>query len=205
MANNFFDIISSPDGSGQVGGQSYILGRVAHIVYGPYYPGTTTPDPNYKNPTDLGKILFEILNGTQSSTFNSLGNEPAKPLYSWMKQYPTEGEYVHIVTGPSLGLNENTNQKSYYYLPPFNLWGAVNHNALPNLIDYNEHVNAVKVNYQQNKITNQTSNLTTGSGLVLLFGGLELIVVVIKDNTLQISKPFIVSSILNKPDCKKLK
>ena len=163
MGNNFFDIISSPDGSGQASGQSYILGRVTHIVYGPYYPGTTIPDPNYTNPTDLGKILFEILNGTQSSTFNSEGNQPAMPFYSWMKQYPTEGEYVHIVTGPSLGLNENTNQKSYYYLPPFNLWGAVNHNALPNLTDYNEHVNAVKVNYQQNGITNQTSNLTTGS------------------------------------------
>lgn len=163
QGGNFFDIISNPDGSGQQSGTGYLLGRVAHIVYGPLLPGTTIPDPNYNDPTDLGKILFEIINGTQSVTGNSLGNQPAKPLYSWMKQYPTESEYVYIIQGPGLDLNDSTGQKEYYYLPPFNLWGSPNHNALPNLADYGEHVNATQVTYAQNGATNQTSNLTTSS------------------------------------------
>ena len=80
-----------------------------------------------------------------------------------MKQYPVEGEYVHIVQGPGLALNDNTGQKEYYYLPPFNLWGAPNHNALPNLTDYGEYVGATKIAYAQNQATNQASNLTTSS------------------------------------------
>ena len=80
-----------------------------------------------------------------------------------MKQYPTESEYVYIIQGPGLALNDSTGQKEYYYLPPFNLWGAVNHNALPNLADYGDYVSATQVTYAQNQVTNQASNLTTSS------------------------------------------
>ena len=163
VSNTFIAGITPSQPSSQKPNVGYILGRVAHIIYGPYYYGTTLPDPNYKDPTDLGKILFQSLSGTQSSTSNSAGNQLAKPLYSWMKQYPLQGEYVYILSGPGLGLNEDTEQSDFYYLPPFNLWGSNHHNALPNLIDYGSYVQSVKRTYQQNQAVNQASNLTTGS------------------------------------------
>lgn len=163
VSSTFVGSITSPNPSGQKATTGYILGRVAHVVYGPYYYGTTIPDPNYKDPTDLGKILFQSLSGTQSSTSNSSGNQLAKPLYSWMKQYPLQGEYVYILSGPGLRLNESTEQSEFYYLPPFNLWGSNHHNALPNLQDYGEYVQGVKRSYQQNQAVNQPSNLSTGS------------------------------------------
>ena len=161
--NNFVSSISGQQASSQAGASGYLLGRVAHVVYGPFYPGTDVPDPNYNDPTDLGKVFFQIINSTQSDTSNSIGNQPAKPFYSWMKQYPVQGEFVYVVAGPGLELNVSTEQKDYYYLPPFSLWGAANHNALPNLRDYGEYVSAVQKDYQQNQTTNQPSNLTTSS------------------------------------------
>lgn len=163
VSSTFIGNISSPKPSSKSNGVGYILGRVTHIIYGPYYPGTTLPDPNYNDPTDLGKILFQSLSGTQSATSNSSGNQLAKPMYSWMKQYPLQGEYVYILSGPGLGLNTSTEESDFYYLPPFNLWGSNHHNALPNLQDYSEHVQGVNKTYQQSQLTNQPSNLTTSS------------------------------------------
>ena len=163
LTSTFTQQISSGGPTGQVAGLSFLLGRVTHIVYGPYFPGSTLPDPNYKNPTDLGKILFQVLGSVQSSTSNSQGNQLAKPFYSAMKQYPLQGEFVYVVAGPGLALNDDTGQKDYYYLPPFNLWGSSHHNALPNLNDYGDYIKAVQKNYQESQGTNQPSSLTTGS------------------------------------------
>ena len=161
--NTFIAGITSATAPNQKPNVGYILGRVVHIIYGPDFYGTNTPDPNYQDSTDLGKILFQSLSGTQSSTSNSAGNQLAKPLYSWMKQYPLQGEYVYILSGPGLGLNESTEESEFYYLPPFNLWGSNHHNALPNLINYGDYVQKIKRSYQGNQATNQPSNLTTGS------------------------------------------
>ena len=163
VSSTFAGTITSAGPSDQTKSSGYILGRVSHVVYGPYYYGTTRPDPNYKNPTDLGKVLFQSLSGNQSATANSAGNQPAKPLYSWMKQYPLIGEYVYVLSGPSSKLNDNTEQSEFYYLPPFNLWGSNHHNALPNLQDYGVHVQCIRRSYQNNQATNQANNLTTGS------------------------------------------
>lgn len=163
VSSTFAGTITSASPSSQKNSSGYILGRVSHVVYGPYYYGTTLPDPNYKNPTDLGKVLFQSLSGTQSSTSSSSGNQFAKPFYSWMKQYPLVGEYIYVLSGPSSKLNDNTEQSEFYYLPPFNLWGSNHHNALPNLQDYGVHVQKIKRSYQGNQATNQPSNLTTGS------------------------------------------
>ncbi len=163
VSSTFAGSITSASPSSQKKSSGYILGRVSHVVYGPYYYGTTLTDPNYTNPTDLGKVLFQTLSGNQSATSNSAGNQSAKPFYSWMKQYPLIGEYVYILSGPSSKLNDNTEQSEFYYLPPFNLWGSNHHNALPNLQDYGVHVQKIKRSYQGSQATNQANNLTTGS------------------------------------------
>ena len=136
------------------------IARVVHVVQGPYYVGTTVKDPNYNDPTDLGKITFQWLIGNQDRTSDSGGNIPAKPMYSSMKQIPVPGEFVQIITGPSVALNDSRGQVSYYYSPPFNLWGASHHNALPDLTDYNQYQNKDNGTYEETQATNRATNVS---------------------------------------------
>ena len=58
--NTFIAGITSATAPNQKPNVGYILGRVVHIIYGPDFYGTNTPDPNYQDSTDLGKILFNL-------------------------------------------------------------------------------------------------------------------------------------------------
>lgn len=144
-------------------GNTIMVARVTHVVTGPFIAGTALRDVFYKNPKDLGKITFQFLKGYQDRTEVSNGNIPAKPLNSAMKHMPVEGEFVQIVVGPSLTLNETRGQIDYYYTAPFDLWGASHHNALVDLGDYNQFINDTVSDYQQNQATNRANN-TTVSG-----------------------------------------
>ena len=139
--------------------------RVVHVVQGPYLAGTNIPDTYYKNPTDLGKITYQIIDSDQNGTDQSSGNPLAKPIFSALKHYPLKGEFVVVMRGPSTGMNESRDSAEYYYLPPFDLWGASHHNALPDLGDYQNYVNATTKNYQQSSNTNQPVNLTPTSSI----------------------------------------
>jgi hypothetical protein len=118
------------------GGQYYIIGRVLTIVLGPYLDNSLTPNPNYSTPADIGKITYELLYSSRNITSGDSGIKPAYPISSFTKQYPLIGEVVLILTGPSPGLNDNFNNQTSYYFPPYNIWNAVNHNVFPNLNDY---------------------------------------------------------------------
>lgn len=143
---------------------NYLLARVTHVVNGPFFQGTRVADPNYKNTSDIGTILFQLVDGSQNRTLQAAGNPPAKPINSAIKQYPTEGEFVYIVLGPSVELNKNRDFRDYYYTLPFNLWNASHHNAFPDSGDYGNYVNNTKRNYQQSSLSQQPVNLsTTGS------------------------------------------
>lgn len=152
------------------GGSTLMVARVVHVVNGPYYTGTTVRDPYYNDPTDLGKITFQFLVGNQDRTLDSYGNLPAKPLFSSMKQIPLEGEFVQIIPGPGLALNESRGQLDYYYSQPFNLWGASHHNALPDLGDYGNYVNSLNSDYQQNQSTNRANNASVSSSIAYPLG-----------------------------------
>lgn len=145
-----------------MGGQTpYMLARVTHVVTGPYLEGTNIPDTYYQDTSDLGKITYQLMDNLQSRTLNSAGNPPAKPVYSSLKQYPVEGEFVLLLQGPSVALNENRDNRDFYYLPPFNLWNASNHNALPDLGDYSQWANTDVRGYEAVLGTNQPVNLST--------------------------------------------
>ena len=158
-------IVSSGRQLGAGGAATYLLARVTHVVQGPYYEGTNVPDPYYKDPTSLGVITFQLLEGTQNRTLQSAGNPPAKPNFSAIKQYPVEGEFVYIIVGPSRDLNKSRNSREYYYTLPFNLWGASHHNALPDLGDYSNFVNKTSRGYQQTSTLNQATNVSTTSSV----------------------------------------
>ena len=135
-----------------------MIARVVHVVTGPYYTGTTVRDPYYNDPTDLGKITFQFLVGNQDRTLDSYGNNPAKPINSALKHIPLEGEFVQIVPGPGVNLNDTRGQLDLYYTLPFDLWGASHHNAFPDLGDYGEYVTKYNDTPEQAIRTNRTIN-----------------------------------------------
>jgi len=148
----------------------YLIARVTHLVQGPYLMGTNIPDPNYETPTDLGNITFQLLGTPQDRTLQSKGNLVAKPFYSILKQYPLEGEFVFILPGPSVLMNESRGQKDYYYLPPYNIWNTSHHNAFPDLGDYSQYVSTIDRTYQDSLGTNQAVNTSATGSLVMPLG-----------------------------------
>lgn len=154
------------DSNRPVGGGAgiHFIARVTHVVQGPFLVGTNVRDVYYKNPQDLGTITFQLLAGTQNSTLDSSGNIPAKPINSAVKHIPLEGEFVLILPGPGLGLNESRGQRDYFYMPPYNLWNASHHNALPDLGDYGDFVSDIDRTYEDSSTVNQPINTSaTGS------------------------------------------
>lgn len=149
---------------------SHLIARVTHVVQGPNLVGTNIPDIYYNDPTDLGTITFQLLNSPQSSTLSSDGNNVAKPINSALKQYPIEGEFVNIIPGPGVGMNESRGQRDFFYSAPYNLWNATNHNALPDLGDYGDYINTVQRNYQDSANTNQAVNTSATGSLVFPLG-----------------------------------
>lgn len=142
----------------------HFIARVTHVVQGPYLVGTNVRDVYYNNPTDLGIITFQLLAGTQDRTLDSNGNITARPINAAVKQYPLEGEFVYILPGPGLGLNESRGQRDYFYMPPYNLWNASHHNALPDLGDYGDYVSEIQRTYEDSSTLNQAVNTSaTGS------------------------------------------
>jgi len=151
--------------SSAVGGNAFMLARVTHVVQGPYFVGTTDRDPYYKDPTSLGEITYQVLSSPQDRTLESAGNPTAKPLFFGFKQYPLEGELVYILAGPSVDMNESRGARSYFYFPPYNLWGASHHNAFPDLGDYQQYVSIINRSYQNSSNNNQAVNLTASGSL----------------------------------------
>jgi hypothetical protein len=142
----------------------HFIARVTHVVQGPYLLGTNVLDTYYNDPTDLGTITFQLLSGVQDRTLDSSGNNVAKPINSAFKQYPLEGEFVYILPGPGLGMNESRGQRDYFYMTPYNLWNASHHNALPDLGDYGDYISTIQRTYQSSSDLNQSVNTSiTGS------------------------------------------
>lgn len=138
MAQYTFGQSTNPE-SGKNVGVPYIIGRVKSIVLGKYkFDGSQ--DSNYKNPKDLGKITFEILYSGLSSANINEASKQAYPVFSFIKQYPAISEIVYIIPGPSSDLNDSTSLGDYYYFPPYSLWNSVNHNAFPNMQEYQKYL-----------------------------------------------------------------
>jgi hypothetical protein len=146
-----------------------LIARVTHIVRGPLLPGTNIPDRYYTDPTSLGDITFQLLSDTQSDSLAS-GNQTAKPIHSGFKQYPLEGEIVFLIAGPSIGMNESREQRSFFYLPPYNLWNASHHNAFPDLGDYSAFVGSIQRTYEQSEQAGQPVNTSATGSLTFPLG-----------------------------------
>lgn len=127
----------------------FIIGRVIKVVHGPYLTDGVTPDPDYNDPTDIGKILYVITNSAQYLSVTGQSNPPAKPAWPHLKQLPVNDEHVYIIPGPGIGLNDTIGAQEYYYLPPFGLWNSPHHNAFPALDEVVDYSNAATLGYSQ--------------------------------------------------------
>lgn len=125
----------------KVGGQYFQIGRVKSIVMGPYAGNSRLPDINYKGPSDIGKISYELLYSSLSTSKSKAVSEPAWPIFSFIKQYPTINEIVLIIAGPTDGLNDNFSRQKFFYFPPYDIWNHVNHAAFPNMSEYSKFLN----------------------------------------------------------------
>lgn len=145
-------------GNYQLPSQGGLIGiaRVTKVIYGPQLPDGTT-DLDYEGITSIGAIKYVLLNSAQTGTKTGNTNKIARPAFAFVHHYPTEGEFVYLIQGPSLELNSEANAPDYYYLPPFGLWRATNHNALPNLAEYASIINRQVINYDssQEGLTNK--------------------------------------------------
>lgn len=114
-------------------GQYFIIGRVKSVVLGPYKGSTKERDPDYSNPSDIGKIKYETLYSPYITSYSEDVSEPAYPIYNFIKQYPVLNEIVLIIAGPSERLNDKVSNQQFFYFPAYNLWNNPNHGAFPNL------------------------------------------------------------------------
>lgn len=160
-------ITNNPQGSGA---NILKLARVTHVVQGPYYIGTDIPDTYYKDPTSLGVITFQFLDGAQDRTLDSSGNTVAKPYNSAIKQLPIEGEVVEIVQGPSVDMNISRGARDFYYTMPFNLWNASHHNAFPDMGDYGYYLSTIDRSYADSMDTKQSINTSATGALTMPLG-----------------------------------
>lgn len=127
---------------GRGGGGVFAIGRVKSIVLGKYRYDNT-PDPSYSNPSDIGKISYDLLYQTKNFPSDKASSRPAIPIFSSFKQYPLVSEIVLIVPGPDSNMNDDIEEQGLYYFPPYALWNSVNHNAFPNMRDYEVYLNNI--------------------------------------------------------------
>lgn len=150
----FGNKFNSGQGAGQ--GQYYQIGRVKSIVMGPTNPNGK-PNKNYKSPSDIGKIYFELLYSPLSTSKSEEVSEPAYPIWNFVKQLPLLNEVVFIITGPSRKLNDSAANQQYYYMPAYSLWDNPNHNAFPNMQEWAQYLNTStnKPGYSGNSTPNK--------------------------------------------------
>lgn len=139
-------------GAGQLHGQYFIIGRVKKVVMGPFIGNTKTPDPDYTNPGDIGKIKYELLYSPLATSKANQVSEPAFPIFSFVKQYPVVNEIVLILGGPTERLNDSSQNQQYFYFPPYSIWNSSNHGAFPNMYEWQDFLNSYsnKGGYQGN-------------------------------------------------------
>jgi hypothetical protein len=87
------------------------------------------------NFSNIGTIRYSEITDPKPLTTEQLPT--ARPLWKNFSQYPTINEIVLILVGPKNSYNQKGTLKQYY-LPPMNIHGSPNHNALPNSLTQNE-------------------------------------------------------------------
>jgi hypothetical protein len=108
-------------------------GRVFHVVIDKNSVG-------FNNWSDIGNVYYTELTTQPPSeiTIESIsGYKPAKPLVSFHKYFPLNGELITLIEGPTPLSSDIQNQTQTYYLNVVNLYNNTNHNS-PAVYNLNE-------------------------------------------------------------------
>jgi len=140
MADGYIFGPSFESGKGTSKGQYFQIGRVKSVVLGENTP-FGKKDLNYKSPSDIGSIKFELLYSPYSTSKSKEVSESAHPIWYFIKQIPLVNEIVLIIVGPSIKLNDGATKQQYYYMPAYGMWKNPNHNAFPNMDEWAEYLN----------------------------------------------------------------
>ena len=121
--------------------------RVRDIVLNPNHPRFE----EVGGWSGLGTIFFSSVDTPGLKSINSsLGK--AKPYFSNSKFYPLKNELVTIIRATDFIDSQKSREreaKQFYYFPPVNGWGGVNHNALPDPIQKGVSVSSPRKSYEQ--------------------------------------------------------
>ena len=104
---------------------------------------------DYGQYDSIGTIFYTTLNQSNSST-----DSIAKPLFSFVKNYPLINETVLIMFS-----GDKDNKISTYYLPTVNIWNHPHHNAFPDI------QNNQNNNYEESilrRVENEPINIKLG-------------------------------------------
>ena len=155
MAYTFGPKLDSDNGAG--GGQYFQIGRVKSIVLGPN-TAAGKKDLNYRSPSDIGSIKYELLYSALSTSKSKEVSEPAYPIWYFIRQYPVVNEIVLIFAGPSKKLNDRATEQQFYYMPAYGMWNNPNHNGFPNMEEWADYLNtfANKPEYSGNATESKT-------------------------------------------------
>jgi hypothetical protein len=155
-----FDPFDGHRGSGK--SRPFSIARVKKIILGPYLT-ETQPDPDYTSEKDIGAIRYELLYEGKTNVKGSKNNsKKAYAMSAYQRQYPSVGEIVMLVSGPSSNLNDNSDAKDLYYFPAFSIFNSPHHNLFPNMQEFEDHVNNQLVNSNTNEDASKLMTMPQG-------------------------------------------
>jgi hypothetical protein len=109
------------------------IGRVFHVVIDKKSIG-------FKDWSDIGNVYYVGLETAPPSSITEdiiRGFRPAKPLSSFHKYIPLNGELIALFVGPSVKSTDVQNSTQVYYSNVVNLYNNINHNS-PAVYNLNE-------------------------------------------------------------------
>tara|TARA_R110001592_G_scaffold59673_3_gene181179 strand:+ start:199 stop:1428 length:1230 start_codon:yes stop_codon:yes gene_type:complete len=146
MAKRVTGVQSSNNNSPQSNSTQIFSARVRYCIL----DDKTNPKAFKENGewSSIGGVFFENIKYPNPSKELDSGRF-AKPLFPNIKNYPLKNEVIYVIQLSSTGVEINTNDKSYYYFQPINIWNSNHHNAIPDGINNSTLPPSQKRDYQQ--------------------------------------------------------
>jgi hypothetical protein len=125
LGNQIGGLVQSIGGGDASAGQpTAIFGRVIKIALD---DSTKILDAK-GNQLPIGAIMYRDITTEKDIAATEY---PALPLFPNQKQFPLPNEVVVLTPGPTSEIQTKVNDRVMYYSTVINIWGNINHNAIP--------------------------------------------------------------------------
>ena len=124
---NIFDKVRTARSLTKKSKRKLVPVRVIDIILDQNHPAFAA----YGGPDAIGTIFFSKI--SEETALEKSTNAPAaKPLFSFIKNYPLKNEVVLILSTIDSGIYDSKGETSYYF-PNINIWNHPHHNTLPSI------------------------------------------------------------------------